>query len=203
MENLRAADPSDEEDSAPPRSILELHVPVATILKVLVAAVLVWAALKLLPDFFFFLLAILLALSLTPLVQKLERRIPRGWAVALVALAVVVTLAALVVFIGPPLVSQMVDLVGRVPDFRGRLESHYGSHHPLARRLLEEVLALPSSPELLSRFKPIAWGPTAIAAITVAVLVVTLTLYLVADGKRTYAWLLAYVPRRHRKRRRR
>ena len=31
-----------------------------------------------------------------------------------------------------------------------------------------------------------------------AVLVLILALYLLLDGKRTYAWLLAYVPRRHR-----
>jgi len=205
MESLRPSTPSeaesfDEREVGPPRTILELHVPVSTILKVLIASVLVWAALKLLPDFFFFLLAILLALALSPLVRRLEARIPRGWAVCLVACAVVGTLAALVVFIGPPLVSQLTLLFGRIPEFRGRLAAHYGPNHPLGRRVLEEVLALPNTPEVTTNIQPIAWGPTAIAAITVGVLVITLTLYLVADGKRTYAWLLAYVPRRHRKR---
>lgn len=36
--------------------------------------------------------------------------------------------------------------------------------------------------------------------ITAAVLMIVLVLYLLLDGKRAYAWLLAYVPRRHRKR---
>ncbi|MEP6767304.1 MAG: hypothetical protein ABJC61_01455, partial [Acidobacteriota bacterium] len=64
-----------EEDEEPTdRSIVELHVPVTTIVKVLVTAVLVWAALKLLPDFLFFLLALVLAVSVSPLVSRLERR---------------------------------------------------------------------------------------------------------------------------------
>jgi len=193
-------DSPDGEEPDPPRSILELHVPVATILKVLVAAILVWAALKLLPDFLFFLLAILLALALSPLVQRLEKRIPRGWAVALVAFVVVVAILGLTVLVGPPLVSQVTALLERFPEYRHRVEVHFGSGHPIARRFLEEILALPNAPEITSKIKPIAWGPTVVAAVTVGVVVITLTLYLVADGKRTYAWLLAYVPRRHRKR---
>jgi len=39
----------------------------------------------------------------------------------------------------------------------------------------------------------------AVVTVTVTVFIVVLTLYLLADGKRTYAWLLAYVPRHHRK----
>jgi predicted PurR-regulated permease PerM len=35
--------------------------------------------------------------------------------------------------------------------------------------------------------------------VTVTILVIVLTLYLLLDGKRAYAWLLAYVPRHHRK----
>jgi len=190
---------SDEGPDEPPRSILELHVPVSTILKVLIAAVLVWAALKLLPDFLFFLLALLLAVTLSPLVVRLERRMSRGWAVALVALVLVATIVALVALVGPPLVDQMTALLARFPEYRRRVELHVGPEHPIVRRLLEEILALPTSPEFTSRIKPIAWGETAVAVFTVSVLVVSLTLYLVADGKHTYAWLLAYVPRRHRR----
>ncbi|HXM75605.1 MAG TPA: hypothetical protein VN971_02415, partial [Thermoanaerobaculia bacterium] len=69
--------PSEQESAeSVERSVVEIRVPAATIVKVLVTAVLVWAALKLLPDFLFFLLALLLAMTLSPVVAWLERR---GW----------------------------------------------------------------------------------------------------------------------------
>ncbi len=187
-----------DSDETPARSI-ELHVPVSTILKVLGTAILVWASLKLLPDFFFFLLALVLAVTLSPAVRGLEARgVSRSWAVALVAVLLVAAIVGVLVLVGPPLASQIAALLGHFPQYRHSVEMHLGPQHPLARRLLQEILALPTSPELTAALRPIAWGETAIAAVTVGALVVALTLYLVADGKRTYAWLLAYIPRRHR-----
>src|SRR5512141_2433344 len=136
----RRDEASDPEEAAA-RSILELHVPIPTIVKVLVTAVLVWAALRLLPDFFFFLLALLLAVTLSPLVQRLEARgMDRGWAVALVAFALVITLGGLLALVGPPLVSQVAALVEHLPEYRRRVQTHIGPEHPLARGLLDEIL---------------------------------------------------------------
>lgn len=160
-----------------------------------------WAALKLLPDFLFFLLALVLAISISPLVSRLEKRgMSRGWAVALVALLTVGTILAFVFLIGPPLVSQLVTLFGNLPEYQRRVKAHVGPSHPLVGQVLDQILALPASPEIAASLKkPLAWGQAAIAGVTISILVLTLTLYLVADGKRTYAWLLAYVPRRHRR----
>ncbi|MCA1609662.1 MAG: AI-2E family transporter [Acidobacteria bacterium] len=191
-----------EEDEEPTdRSIVELHVPVTTIVKVLITAVLVWAALKLLPDFLFFLLALVLAVSVSPLVSRLERRgMSRGWAVGLVAVLTIVVILAFLFLVGPPLVSQLVTLFGNLPEYRKRVAGRLGPQYPVISQVLDQILALPSSPEVAASLKkPQAWGEAAIVGVTVSILVLTLTLYLVADGKRTYAWLLAYVPRRHRR----
>jgi predicted PurR-regulated permease PerM len=184
-----------------PGSTVEIHVPFATIVKVLVTALIVWAALKLLPEFLFFLLALLLAISVAPLVAKLEKRgISRGLAVVLVTILSVGTVVVFVALVGPPLVSQLVTLFQRFPEYQHRVTSRIGPDHPIVRQVVEQIFAIPSSPEVAASLrKPLAWGEAAIAGVTVAILVLTLTLYLVADGKRTYAWLLAYVPRRHRK----
>jgi predicted PurR-regulated permease PerM len=192
---------SPEPDSEAGLTVVQLHVPIATIVKVLVTALVVWAALKLLPEFLFFLLALLLAISIAPLVANLERRgLSRSLAVVLVTLVTVGTLIAFVVLVGPPLVSQLTTLVQRFPEYQKRIESRIDPSHPMVKRVVEQIFAIPSSPEIASSLKkPLAWGEVAIAGVTVAVLVLTLTLYLVADGKRTYAWLLAYVPRRHRR----
>ncbi len=195
-------DQTTEEDEEPTdRSIVELHVPVTTIVKVLITAVLVWAALKLLPDFLFFILALVLAVSVSPLVSRLERRgMSRGWAVALVAVLTIVVILAFLFLVGPPLVSQLVTLFGNLAEYRKRVAGHLGPQYPVISQVLDQILALPSSPEVAASLKkPQAWGQAAIVGVTVSILVLTLTLYLVADGKRTYAWLLAYVPRRHRR----
>ena len=156
---------------------------------------------KLIPEFLFFLLALLLAISIAPLVSRLEARgIKRGMAVVIVAVLTVVTLIGFVVLVGPPLVAQMTVLVEHFPEYQQRVQGRIAPGHPVIRKVVEQVFAIPSSPEIAASLrKPLAWGEAAIAGVTIAVLVLTLTLYLVADGKRTYAWLLAYVPRRHRK----
>jgi predicted PurR-regulated permease PerM len=195
-------DPPLRRDDAPEASLVEIYVSAVTIVKVLVTAVLVWAALKLISDFLFFLLALLLAMTLLPLVAQLERRgIPRKLAVSLVSLLTVGMILAFLVLVGPRLASQLATLLGQLPEYRSRLNTRIGPGHPVIREVLDQILSLPSSPEVArSLRKPLAWGEVAIAGVTVTILVLTLTLYLVADGKKTYAWLLAYVPRKHRKR---
>ncbi|MDQ6892518.1 MAG: AI-2E family transporter [Acidobacteriota bacterium] len=184
-----------------PRSVVELHVPVSTILKVLVTALIVWAVLKLIPEFLFFLLSLLLAIGIAPLVSRLETRgVKRGMAVAIVAVLTVVTVVGFVVLVGPPLVAQLTTLVEHFPEYQRRVQGRIAPEHPVIKKVVEQIFAIPSSPEIAASLrKPLAWGEAAIAGVMIAVLVLTLTLYLVADGKRTYAWLLAYVPRRHRK----
>jgi len=194
--------PSEQESAeSVERSVVEIRVPAATIVKVLVTAVLVWAALKLLPDFLFFLLALLLAMTLSPVVAWLERRgWKRGLAVGAVSLLTVGTIVAFLVFVGPPLISQLVALLDHFPEYRQKVSAHIGPSHPIIRQILDQILSLPSSPEVAKSLRePLFWGEAAIVGVTVSILVLTLTLYLVADGKATYAWLLAYVPRAHRK----
>jgi predicted PurR-regulated permease PerM len=64
---------------------------------------------------------------------------------------------------------------------------------------MSEIFDLPSSPEVAhSLRRPLAWGQVVLESALAAVMVLVLSVYLLLDGKRTYAWLLAYVPRRHR-----
>ena len=184
----------------PPRAV-ELRVPVSTILKVLLTAVLVWAGLQLIPHFFLFLLTLLFALALSPAVAWLERRgVSRGLAVVILAACLVTVILAFFILVLPPLVAQMYGLIQNVSAYRAGVERHLSSDHPLLKQLVLQILDLPASPQVAASLKqPLAWGKVAVVGVTVSVLVLVLTLYLLADGKRTYAWLLAYVPRHHRK----
>ncbi len=95
--------------------------------------------------------------------------------------------------------TQTVELVQNIGAHRRNVQTHLNPEHPILARMMGEVFDLPSSPEVADSLKrPLAWGQMILESSLAAALVLILTLYLLLDGKRTYAWLLAYVPRRHR-----
>jgi predicted PurR-regulated permease PerM len=180
---------------------VRLHVPMSTILKVLLAAVCVWVLLKLVPSLILIVVSLVLAITLWPFVEWLERRgLSRGWAVALVSLGVLVVAASFVVLVLPPLATQSVELAENIGAYRRNVQAHLNPDHPILAKLMTEIFDLPSSPEVThSLERPLAWGQVILEASLTTVLVMVMALYLLMDGKRTYAWLLAYVPRRHRR----
>ena len=198
---MRADSRTVESPDPAPRARVELHVPFATIVKVLATALLVWAALKLTLPFLFFLLAVLLAIALSSPMLWLERRgLSHGLAASLVALGVVALIAAFVLFVLPPLVDQILKLSQNFEAYRDRVKSNVSPGHPVIGNLVLQILELPRSPEVAASLKrPLAWGRVAVTGGIAAILMVVLTVYLRLDGKRLYAWLLAYVPPRHRR----
>ena len=178
---------------------VEFGIQTSAILKLLVAAFLVWALLSLAPTLVLVAVAVLIAVTISPLAQGLENRgVPRGLANAVVFLLVLVIIGLFAFFVLPPIARQSTDLYQRLPEFRTQIESQLRVDHPLLATLAGQVLSVPTSPEMTRFFRPSVWGGTAIQAVVGFALVLALSFYLVADGKRTYAWLLAYVPRTHR-----
>ena len=188
---------NDDEEPRPFR----LELPVTTIIKVLVTIALVWAILRIVPTLILLLFAILLAVTLSPLVEKLEKRgVSRGVAVAIVTAMIVIVGAAVVVWLVPPLVTQTAAIVDNFHGLKARAQARLGPDHPVLARLVNQILELPDSPEVASSLKrPLFWGQFAVETVAGAAMLFIIALYLLADGKRTYAWLLAYVPRRHRR----
>jgi predicted PurR-regulated permease PerM len=178
----------------------ELHVPVATIVKVLLTALLVWATLQLVPELLLFVLAVLAAVTLSPVVARIERwGVSRTVAVAIVAIAIVGVASAFVALVIPPLTSQISMLADNYRSYRAGVDRQLSPDYPFLKRVVLQILDLPSSPEVAASLKrPLAWGRVAVVGLTGVVLGIVLVIYLLVDGKKTYAWLLAYVPRRHR-----
>jgi len=194
-----AANETPREIEEEPRRF-RLEIPVATIIKVLVTLVLVWAILRIVPTLMLLLFAILLAMTLSPLVEKLENRgLSRAIAVAIVTAMIVIVCAAIVIWLVPQLVTQTAAIVDNFHGLKARAQGRLGSDHPVLGRLVNQILELPDSPEVARSLKrPLFWGEFAVEALAGAAMLFIIALYLLADGKRTYAWLLAYVPRRHR-----
>jgi predicted PurR-regulated permease PerM len=180
---------------------LDLHIPLATILKVLLTAVIVWAVIQLLPELFLLLLSLLLAMALSPAAAWAERHgAPRSLAVAGVGAFLLLLFAGFLFLVVPPLTSQISALLDNYPGYRAKVARDLSGGSPFLKQVALQIVDLPSSPEVAASLKrPLAWGRVAILGVTGVALMFILVLYLLLDGRRSYAWVLAYVPRRHRR----
>ena len=179
-----------------------VHLPTQTVIKILLTFLLVWAGLRLWHEFVFLLISLLLAVALHPVVAVLERRgLSRGVVVGMMTLAMVALTIVMVMVVFTSLAQQMAKLVEDFPDLRRRLEQRLPMRYPILKRVVSEIFALPSSPEVAAQLKrPLALGTVALSGVVSMFFTIIVTIYLLLDGRRLYAWLIAYVPRAHRDR---
>jgi predicted PurR-regulated permease PerM len=195
-ELTRASASQPEGDTEPPRRALDL--PFSTIGKVLLVAFVLWAIYKLSTIITLMLVAIVLAIAFEPMVEGLERiRLPR-WAASL--LVVLTVLASIIVFIivsgaslasqgrvvGERLMSIEADMARRLPPYLSRMMTTRGAS------------AAPNASDLAGY--AVVIGSTLASALLVTAIASILTLYLLIDGRRTWEWVVAYVPLRNRER---
>jgi predicted PurR-regulated permease PerM len=189
---------------APDRERVDLHIhlPTRTVVKVLLTLLLVWAGLRLWPPFVLLLISLLIAIALHPLVTALERRgLGRGLVVGLFTLAMCAAGALLVTVVFTSLAEQLSKLVQDFPALRTRVDQRLPAQYPILKRVVSEIFALPSSPEIAAHLKrPLALGTVALSGVVSMFFMLIVTIYLLLDGKRLYAWLIAYIPRVHRER---
>jgi predicted PurR-regulated permease PerM len=181
---------------------IHLHLPTATLLKIVLTLLLVWAGLRLWPEFVFLFISLLLAVALHPVITTLERRgLSRGMVVSLLTLMMVGLTVLLVSVVLTSLAEQLSKLAQDFPALRDRVQERLPPQYPMLKRAVGEIFALPGSPEVAAHLKrPLALGTTALSGAVSVFFTLIVTIYLLLDGKRLYAWLIAYVPRRHRER---
>jgi predicted PurR-regulated permease PerM len=181
---------------------LHIHLPTRTVVKVLLTLLAVWAGLRLWPQFVLLLVSLLLAVALHPVVTSLERRgLRRGAVVGLLTLVMCTAAGLLITVVFTSLAEQLSNLVQDFPGLRDRVAQRVPAHYPTVKRIVEEIFALPSSPEVAVQLKrPLALGTVALSGVVSTFFTVIVTIYLLLDGKRLYAWLIAYIPRVHRDR---
>jgi predicted PurR-regulated permease PerM len=181
---------------------LEIHVPVGTIVRLLLAALFVWCTLQIWPAIMFVLVSLIFATALHPTVQKLERRgLSRRLAEVLIGGTLVGVLGCFLVFAVPPLVRQIADLASNLPLLHAQAIARLSPQSSASRKIVDLIFKIPSSPEVAACIsQPMVWGRATLSGVTSVLLVTVTTLYLLADGRRVFAWFLAYVPRPHRAR---
>ena len=112
--------------------------------------------------------------------------------------ALVLVAVLMVSFVFTSLADQVTRLAHDFPSFRGRIDQRLPAQYPMLKRFVGEVFSLPYSPEVATWLRrPLELGTTAISGVMAVFFTLILTLYFLLDGRRLYAWLLAFIPRRH------
>jgi predicted PurR-regulated permease PerM len=184
--------------SSDDRRRLAIEVPAATVLKLLFTAALIWIWLQIWQVVLLALVVIVLSVALDPIVGWLERRrVPRGLAAFAVTAAIFVLIVVFIYGSGASLAGEsrllgtrlrelQQELSDRIPQVLLQLLPHdAATASPLANAVLP----------LLNRT-----GRALVAGIAVLALALVLTMYMLIEGRRTYAWVLAYVPPHRRAR---
>ena len=178
-----------------PRRHVALELPWRTVFKVLAAIALVWCWLHLVSLILLLVVAVLLAVTLDPIVRRLEAHsIPRWGGSTLVVLAVIVVISALVVFATTQLSGQ-AQVVGS-----SLLKAERQLLEYIPARFRAEVSPENAGTSMQSYVAPLLLrvSQEVGSALLVFALAAILTLYLLIEGTTTYAWLLAFVPQDRR-----
>jgi predicted PurR-regulated permease PerM len=170
------------------RSRVALEIPWKTIWQLLIAAALVWCLLKLYRVLLVIVVAAILAVLLDPLVGWLERHgLSRTSATVLVSLGLLLAAGGFLWATWASLADQAQYVGSRFSEVEKQIRPHLpasiGQNLPSAAGKYAMPIAV-----------------SAASAVTFAVFVFVLTMYLLMDWRRTYQWVLAFVPRRDRPR---
>jgi predicted PurR-regulated permease PerM len=178
-----------------PRRRVVVELPWRTIFRILAAAALVWCLLQLAQTIVVILVAILLAVTLEPPVQWLQRRrVPRAPA-AIAVFVAVLALGVGFVWMTWSSVAAQAEEVAR--SFTG-IASRWAPYLPPSLR--SAVYAAGGNIWTAAGTYALSVAESASTALAILVLAYVLALYLLLDGDRVRAWILAFVPHRQRAR---
>jgi len=141
-------------------------------------------------------IALLLAGSLAPVVARLEGRgVGRPVALGLILLGLVAILAALGALVIPALLTQVQDFVAAEPTLQARLADTLATIPPLADQATALRDARPAL--LLASLSggALGYAGAAVQSAFLAITVVVLTFYLLADHERVRGFAFALLPR--------
>jgi putative heme transporter len=178
---------------------MEVRVATSTIIKLLLVAALLSAGITLWPQLVLLFVSMLLAIALEPLVDWLAQRgFTRGVSVLILSVLLLALLTAVAVFVMPPLFDQLHDMLRKLPEVQQEIRSTFMPNEPMLRKWFEGLLALPASNTTMHMDSLVRVGEATVSGVFTTGVALVLTIYLILDGRRVYAWLLAYVPREHR-----
>jgi predicted PurR-regulated permease PerM len=186
-------DPLPPHDRGARRELI-LLVPWRTIFKLLAAGALVWVWLQLWELLLLLIVAIVISVTLEPIVEWLDRRMLPRWAAALI-----VGVGCLSAFLGmmwitsTALMEQTEFLGARMHVLQRTIVDHTPSW------LIEIAFGSKRQAAATPQIEGAPWYllsfvQTLLTGLAAVVLAFVLAVYFLVEGEKTYAWLLAYVP---------
>ncbi len=160
---------------------------------------LAWAALRLWPLLEVLFLALLVAVTLWPVLRwMLARGWPKWIGVLLTALALASFVAVFLGVLIPAMSSQAMAIIENLPKFQENLLGKLPPSGPLraGADLLMKTAPVSDPAPVMKAF--LGWGRVALSGLAQFFVMLVIAVYLLADGQRVYQWLLAFLPRRHR-----
>jgi predicted PurR-regulated permease PerM len=177
------------------RSVAEsrrvIDIAPAAIVKILIGGGVVWLWLRLWPILMVLLVAIVLAIALEPAVRWFaERRVPLALAAALLVGALAGIVVGFFYLAGTSLAGQAHELSGRLSAFTTQALAALPTW--LSSAIRHNTSAVPDAGTVAGYV--LVAGRLVLEGAVVAVLALILTVYLLVEGGRTYAWVAAYAP---------
>jgi len=183
--------------SAGSRRVISLDLPWRTILRLLCVAALIWCWIQLTWVFLLMIATILLAVTLDPLVRRLEDyRVPRWVASSLVVGVLASVIVGFFVLTSTQLSMQASLVQARMAEALRMLRDRVPPSWI-------ETLGLGTPETFFESYLGLS-GATFVHGLTSALVIFVLatisTFYLLIEGRTTYVWLLAFVPAQRRRR---
>ena len=180
------------------RTRTTLDIAPAAIIKVLAAVALVWLWLHLWQLLMLVIVALVVAIGLEPVVLRIERRgIPRWIASAGTVLVLTAVIVGFFWITGSQLAGQARELGTRLDDVQRTVTDRLPQWVLRAVRR-NQGSAVPDASTIAGYL--LVLGRYLVSGALIAILALFLTIYLLIEGRQTYAWMLAYVPPAYRER---
>ena len=178
------------------RTRTEIEIPMRTVAKILLTLALILLVAKLFSVILTFIIALMLTAALNPAVNWLERHgVKRIAGVAITMIAMLAGIALLIFFLLQPVIDESRQFVDDLPGYIDKLSSHVNTDLPdLYDRIQENVKQLKAEDLAGPVENVISVGRSVFSGAGNALLVLVMTAYLLSDGRRTYNWLVRYLP---------
>ena len=164
-----------------------------TLLKVFVAYLVACALVKLAPFMLFLFIAVLIGVTLSPVVDyAVRKKIPKWVAQSIVSLVLVGFVVFIFAFLVPEMVNQMTAFGQKVPEIQKQVEQAIGSEtirgkvHDFFSKMPEHLGGVEGAGAVAKI------GEGTIMMIYNLVLLLILSIYFMIDGKRSFAWVLHF-----------
>ncbi len=171
-----------------------IELPAKTIAKVILTLVIIWLLTKLWTILLLLFIAVLLAAAVSPPVRRIQRLgVPRAGAVAIVFIGLVGFFALILLLVLPSLIDEGRQFAAELPSYVEETQDILKDNPDIYQRIQDAANRGSANPSVVfSGF--LAFSSGLISAVSNAVIVIVLTIYILSDGQRIYAWCIRYLP---------